>query len=73
MKMAAGAWLGFAALLAALCTAAPARAQQSTRTPVSGGGLTALRKAAAQGDTKAEFNLGLHFYRGQGVRQDYAQ
>ena len=31
------------------------------------------RKAAEQGDAKAQSNLGLMYYNGQGVRQDYIQ
>ena len=32
-----------------------------------------FRKAAEQGDADAQFNLGLAYANGQGVRQDYAE
>ena len=32
-----------------------------------------FRKAAEQGNTKAQFNLGLMYYKGQGVKQDYTE
>ena len=31
------------------------------------------RKAAEQGDAKAQFNLALRYYKGEGVTQDYAE
>ena len=34
--------------------------------------LRAIQEAAAQGDAKAQFNLGYMYANGQGVRQDYA-
>ncbi|MGH9508077.1 MAG: sel1 repeat family protein, partial [Terriglobales bacterium] len=73
MDMTVRNWLASALLLAALCTATPAGAQQPTRRPANDSGVTALRKAAAQADAKAEFSLGLHYYRGQGVPRDYAK
>ena len=33
--------------------------------------IASLEQAAAQGDAAAQFNLGVLYYNGQGVRQDY--
>src|ERR1700680_2139915 len=33
----------------------------------------AMREPAAKGDAQAQFALGIHYYRGLGVPQDYAQ
>ena len=46
---------------------APVRAADHT---ASGG---SLKERAAQGDAKAQFNLGIMYTRGQGVPQDYAE